>query len=114
MNVVESILSTALAMMIVAGYMHVATQQIHVRDADRLLEDVRVFQDALIRHQQSNPQDGVEGWFEPQYQVPGDATTPLVWREVADLDARQSRHSSAVPANRRRRQAPRPEMGAWR
>ena len=86
MNVAESILSTALVALIIAGYMHIATQQVHVRDADRLLEDVRVFQDALIDHQRNNPQDGVENWFEPQYQVPGDATTPLVWREVAALD----------------------------
>ena len=42
------------------------TQSLHGRDAQQLVGHVRVYQDALIRHQRENPQDGVEDWFPAQ------------------------------------------------
>ena len=67
MNFVETLLATAVVSLLAIGYAHVATQQIHIRDAGRLLDDARVFQDALIDHQRRNPQDGVEDWYATQY-----------------------------------------------
>ena len=66
MNVVEAVLSTFLVALMVAGMMYAMTQSLHGRDAQQLVGHVRVYQDALIRHQRENPQDGVEDWFPAQ------------------------------------------------
>ena len=66
MNVVESILAVFLIALSVSGMIKVATQQYHARDAQRVVEQIGVYQDALVRHQVYNPQDGVEDWFPAQ------------------------------------------------
>ena len=66
MNVVEAVLSAFLVAMMISGMMYAMTQTLNSRDAQRAVEQIGVYQDALVRHHQANPQDGVEDWFPAQ------------------------------------------------
>ena len=85
MNIAETILSVALLSLAAFGYMELAEQRIYEREAMAVVEDVGVFQDAIIRHHRQNPQDGVAEWVETQHATPGDPTTPVVWRDMRDV-----------------------------
>ena len=66
MNVIETMLSVALIGLAITGMIEVTTQHYYARDALRVVEQIGVYQNALVRHQIDNPQDGVEGWFPAQ------------------------------------------------
>ena len=75
MNVVETLLSVALIGVAISGMIEVTNQHYHARDAMRVVEQIGVYQNALVRHQIDNPQDGVEGWFPAQCPATHDRAT---------------------------------------
>ena len=67
MQIIESILGTALLGFAAIAFMEVAEQRIHERDAIAAAEDVRAVQAAVIQHHRRNPHDTISEWITGGY-----------------------------------------------